>query len=266
MVGAIPLYMPLALAHEKKDISSYALTLERMIDDIKPLILDPEEAGESESDNESISSSSDEKNNTAKDDVEKEGVLRLLKVCVSCLMDLLPTMENTRRCTSNHPDVGEYSLPSNFRVSEPAKPYCLSVLDKFPGIDVRLGERLGEANWQRHVELRKAIDQRYQGANDHEFDKTAETISEVIPVSKFHDSGLGISLPAHSRYANTVASHSSFQSSVGGEKIGTSRVPPTPKEVFDGLPFTCNICWRILTEIKNRVDWKYVYPIPLTTC
>jgi hypothetical protein len=43
---------------------------------------------------------------------------------------------------------------SIFEVSGPAKAYVSNILDKFPSADIRLIERLGEANWQRHVIIR----------------------------------------------------------------------------------------------------------------
>lgn len=84
-----------------------------------------------------------------------------------------------------------------------------------------------------------------------------EVKSSFIPVSLFQDSGLGSSLPAQTSYAATAASHSSFVSSNAEGESGHLRVPPTPKGVFEGIPFVCEICSHELSEIKNRVDWKY---------
>jgi hypothetical protein len=80
------------------------------------------------------------------------------------------------------------------------------------------------------------------------------------PVSEFYDSGIGDSLPTHSSYAATIASHSSFVSSNGAHKAGTLRVPPMPAAVGHGEPFDCEICGQRLRHIKNRVDWKYDGP------
>jgi hypothetical protein len=76
------------------------------------------------------------------------------------------------------------------------------------------------------------------------------------PISEFHDSGLGSSKPARSRVSASLASHTSFQSSVSEKNKGRLRVPPTPAEVSSGKPFTCFICGQILMMIKNRIEWK----------
>jgi hypothetical protein len=88
-----------------------------------------------------------------------------------------------------------------------------------------------------------------------------EMVQEVpksifVPVSLYHDSGLGSSMPAQSSHAATVASHSSFVSSLAEDNTGNLRVPSTPKEVSKGIPFKCNICGHVLSRIRNRVDWK----------
>jgi hypothetical protein len=77
-----------------------------------------------------------------------------------------------------------------------------------------------------------------------------------VPVSLFRDSGLGSSLLAQSTYVATIASHSSFQTTATDKNNGDLRVPPTPKEVFEGVPFNCQICGHMLSRIKNRIDWR----------
>ena len=141
------------------------------------------------------------------------------------------------------------SMPVDFQVSGPARTYVINVRDRFANADSRLVERLGEANWQRHTALRTGMEQ-----------EAPETIGEpksvFVPVSMFHDSGLGSSVPANSSYAITVASHSSFVSSLAEDDTGVLRVPSTPKEVHEGRAFTCEICGHKLNRIKNRIDWK----------
>jgi hypothetical protein len=181
-----------------------------------------------------------------------------LATCTTCLMDLLPSMEDTLNFASQAKDKDESSHPLDFHVSGPARSYILNIFDRFSKANPQLVERLGEANWQRHIALRNGLA------------KEAEIVHVVIeeapksvfvPVSLFQDSGLGTSLPAHTSYAATSASHTSFVSSQADEESRGLRVPPTPKAVSKGIPFSCEICGQTLGQIKNRIDWKY-YIIP----
>lgn len=182
-----------------------------------------------------------------------------LKIFTACVMDLLPSMENTLNYADFELRNAHNSQPVAFEVSSPAQPYVLNVLDRFSKTDARLVERLGEANWQRHTALRNI-----HGLAVQDVDSVEDVVSEIqfmqksifVPVSMFHDSGQGSSLPAQSSYAATVASHSSFVSSLADREYGGLRVPSTPKEVFEKVPFTCQVCGHVLSRIKNRVDWK----------
>src|SRR5277367_4278797 len=80
--------------------------------------------------------------------------------------------------------------------------------------------------------------------------------STFRPVSLFHDSGLGTSMPSRSQYAASNASHTSFLSIETDAAKGRLRVPITPVEVGEGIAFTCFICAQRLSGIRNRVDWK----------
>jgi hypothetical protein len=134
-----------------------------------------------------------------------------------------------------------------FEVSGSAMIYVRNILDKFPNADVKLAQRLGEANWQRHVKIRSG----------NQISKVELEVAGAKSVfhgsSVFHDSGLGSSMPSASSYAPSA---SSFVSKVGDDDSEYFRVPRTPTEVFEGKPFKCFICGRFLVQIKNRVDWK----------
>lgn len=170
------------------------------------------------------------------------------------LMDLLPSIERTALQPKDLQDSEKAprSTPSaQFQVSEPAYAYVLQVRDKFPEAERKLVERLGEANWQRRIRIRR-------DPHDLVHSVVVDISKSVfIPVSLFHDSGLGTSIPTQSAYAPTVVSHSSFRTSATESQAGSYKVPPTPKEVATGDPFTCEICGHMLKNIKNRVDWKY---------
>ena len=177
--------------------------------------------------------------------------LNSIEFYTKCLMELLPSMEQTYK---NACDPGlqfeEESRIVAFHVTEAARPYVLQIHDKFRDANTSLVERLGEANWQRFIRVRQ-----YEVPTFQE-DERACARSTFIPASKFQDSGLGTSLPMKSSFAPTVASHTSFVSSIADKEGSSVRVPPTPDEVAGGLPFQCSICKQTLTRIKTRNDWK----------
>ena len=203
---------------------------------------------------------------------ERTRTISALKTSTTCLMDLLPSMENTLNYVNRTNLDDQTSAPVAFQVSGPARTYVLSVYDRFRKADSRLVERLGEANWQRHTALRKSHElqrAKLEGIAESVAERSVASVeltfgvqetpkSVFVPVSMFHDSGLGSSMPTQSSYAATIVSHSSFISSLAEIDNGGLRVPPTPKEVFRGIPFTCDICGNMLSRIKTRVDWKYV--------
>ncbi len=175
-------------------------------------------------------------------------------------MDLLPTLERAMLVDQRAVlTTNELPTPNPFHVSEPANFYVSHILAKFKNIDKRLAERLGEANWQRHLRVRAQIDGSVQLKEAVESKKIIKAQSIFVPQSLFHDSGLGPSLPTQSSYAASAASHTSFISSLADGHKEAYRVPSTPAEVHDGKPFQCFICGHTLSNIKNRVDWKWVY-------
>jgi hypothetical protein len=195
--------------------------------------------------------------------LDESEVCHSLSSRVACLMDLLPSMDNTLlHATARERD---NRIPSTvkFRVSGPALSYARHVSDKFSEADTKLVERLGEANWQRHTTIRLSMEGRTEtGSTISNLGLKLKSRSSFVPVSKFHDSGLGSSIPTQNKYAASVLSHTSFASSLGCEKSTTLRVPPTPPEVFEGKPFACNICQQLLTDIRSRIDWKYIRLCP----
>lgn len=190
----------------------------------------------------------------------EETIGRDIRFLTVCLMELVPTLEQSLPCVGKPARSAFFVPPPAFRVSEPALTYVRNVFDKFPQADIKLTERLGEANWQRHVKVRNKID---QVAND---DLVESKAFVVAPFSEFRDSALGSSIPTRSQYAASAASHTSFVSSLADGEERSIRVPPTPAEVSAGKPFQCHICGHTLHRIRNRVDWKYVGGRSLCLC
>jgi len=137
---------------------------------------------------------------------------------------------------------------SEFRVSEPAAIYVRNILDKFPSADIHFAQRLGEANWQRHINIRNR-----NTMSESVLEEAARSFFQ--PASVFHDSGFVSSVYATSNYA---ASLSSFMTKAGDADTKFFRVPPTPRKVAKGIPFECPVCGHIIPAhfLKSRVDWK----------
>lgn len=183
------------------------------------------------------------------DDDDMGDIVEELRLQTRWLMELAPALEQNlihAESTKFHA-----SSPTGvpFSVSGPAATYISLVRDKYRQAETQLVERLGEANWQRHVRVRS----RKGPETTYPVEELAIAKSVFQPHSAFHDSGLGTSIPAQTEY---TPSHTSFQSSntEGGHE--TLRVPATPAEVHEGNPFQCDLCHSILTKIKTRVDWK----------
>ncbi|MCJ1393645.1 hypothetical protein MMC18_006520 [Xylographa bjoerkii] len=202
---------------------------------------------------------------SSEDEDEGSDYGTLLECHIDCLMDLIPTMEQSLA----HLQSGgiQTKTPSRvpFLVSELALPWVQNVSDKFTSADNALIKRLGEANWQRYMTLRARTEQKIQSLDiddgvAHNFPAVQifQTAPQSIfkPLSLFHDSGMGSSVPTLPRYASSAASHTSFLSSLADDSALSLRVPPTPVEVDSGDPFKCEICGHVLSNIKNRVDWK----------
>lgn len=117
---------------------------------------------------------------------------------------------------------------------------------------------MGEANWQRYVRLQDlaAAAENTVAGRIHQVIVTGTPKSVFQPLSRFQDSSLGSSTHSISLYPASNASHASFLSSAGDAMKGRPRVPSTPIEVSEGKSFTCFICSKNLSGIRNRVDWK----------
>lgn len=169
------------------------------------------------------------------------------------LADLVPTLQ--RLLCEESQSTGEHhncTSITTFHVTDSARQYVMQIRDKYRDAPTILVERLGEANWQRFVRIRgkkyevEGLDQ------DPESEEMRLSFRSAFVPTDFHDSGLGMSHHA----SRSVASHTSFLSSQSDARKGRLAVPPTPAEVHDGQPFVCSICEQMLTDIRNRTEWK----------
>jgi hypothetical protein len=175
--------------------------------------------------------------------------------------------ENGERAAQEEGE-SHHDLPT-FEVSSPATSYVRNIHDKFPLADTKLVERLGEANWQRHIFIRNR-----NGQEPNAIPQEAPRY-DFHTISIFDDSGIGTSLPTQPS-APSLSSHfykasganslptrphyapslSSYMSRSSDLDAGYFRMPPTPREVSQQRPFTCFICGRVVDHIKNRIEWK----------
>lgn len=221
--------------------------MEKLINEANLIIKSDESNSDVESDDQCSSSSNESTH------ANKTNALREIQYHVDLLMNLLPSLyhflEYIRQDT-DHTAVVEI----RFTASQAASAYINIVREKFTRAENELVERLGEANWQRHLRVRRKLEETEQ--EDLKEEEVLAAKSLFQPISTFHDSGLGTSVSAPS-----VASHSSFRTSATEGGSGSLRVPETPAEVYLGLPFKCHICGKMLTRIKNRYQWKYAHHV-----
>ncbi|KAG8533898.1 uncharacterized protein KY384_001639 [Bacidia gigantensis] len=198
-------------------------------------------------------------------DYQHRKAIRHLEGHVTSLMDLLPTIQHF--CDDEH--VFESQEKARSRIQPTKSPsaadaFISQVVDKFSLVNASLARRLGEAGWERFRRLQRNLARHEKLRNlgeassedeDGEAFTDEDEPSNFVPASKFHDSGLGTSLATQSRYAASAASHTSFLSTKSTTE-GVHRVPPTPNEVFSGVPFHCKLCNRKIDYIDSRVKWK----------
>ena len=203
------------------------------LDELPPGDLDSDEEGSSDEDE----SAQWDSHNLCKD----------IAFASECLTELRPSLEqNLVNAEKAHtqPEI----LPAvSSLITGPARAYVKLVKEKYPKVGDQLADRLGEANWQRHQNVRNQKEVVTVPIEE-------EAGSTFQPISVFHDSGIGTSVPAQAHYA---PSHTSFVSSDAAEDEGSLRVPALPAEAGLGKSFQCFICRQKLSNIRNRIDWKY---------
>ena len=202
-----------------------------------------------------------------------EDVYDSLQNEIDCLMDLLPSLEQTYAHLQLTWEYPARRQAKTFSVSPEALPFVQYIADKFDGADNVLIQRLGESNWQRFMTLRARKEQMSQLLDEgNTTGQTGATITDLpasaifkelsMPKSLFtrqtlfQDSGLGTSIPALPNRAFSEASHTSFLSSLVADDGAALRVPKTPVAVSRGEWFACDICGGLLHRIRNRIDWK----------
>jgi hypothetical protein len=187
-----------------------------------------------------------------------------------CLMDLGPALEHPAMDIKFENDVFK---PETFQVSSTmAANYCRKIRDRFPSLDIKVVEKLGEANQKRSQRLQESFLDSEVGSTKTIEDPedvseplfsrsggkcTTETIkSTFVSDSIFStDRNVGVSKEEHDEVASqtTFATFSTAFSSLGQ---GIPRVPSLPQSARSGVPFKCLACGKLLKNIRNRRAWK----------
>lgn len=168
---------------------------------------------------------------------------------IKCLMELGPSLEQNLASAGRSAPSTSKSAFVPFCLSGPAEFYVSLVRDKFKKASKELVERLGEANWQRHLRVRK-----FFGDPEKNRVKGQATARSVFQTDKtFRDSGIGSSVPAGAQYA---PSDTSFRTSNTQGALRSLRVPSTPLEAADGKSFRCYLCGDMLSTVRTRTQWK----------
>ena len=187
---------------------------------------------------------------------ELDAATSYLSRIIQGLMEWAPVLELDLK----HADAFQYSetRPATvaFQVSDPARSYVQLVREKYVKAEHRLVERLGEANWQRHVRIRAEDATIPEKSENVVASLLGQAFSVVQPLSLFYDSGIVTSVAAEIEDAATTASETSFLSSNPENYQNAVRVPPLPAEASAGRLFKCDICQLMQFRIKTRADWK----------
>lgn len=174
-------------------------------------------------------------------------VLEDLRVDTTCLLDLEPLLCNPILQTDPEPTA---VLDATRITWCPHQPYSDKVSVRFPMATDVLVNRLGKANYGRYLRCQeqKAINE----LGDIQPDQIASGGLDSAS-SRFHDSGIGSSLPTtSSAYAETVMSYGMGE----GRKV---RVPPLPNQAKEGLPFSCVACGKLVKIATNSAWKKHIY-------
>jgi hypothetical protein len=176
------------------------------------------------------------------DEDSLDDIVADLKTDMQCLIDLDPMYEcPVNDLESEPPDSPAESPPS----WTPYQYYVDRICRQFPLANPDLVLRFGQGNLNRF--LRVLAEREDQLEREQATDLHGGEVA-TLEHSKFHDSGIGSSIPVASKYADTVMS---FQQ-VDGSSL---QIPSLPEKGKQGQPFLCMVCARTI-YITNRPLWK----------
>lgn len=126
--------------------------------------------------------------------------------------------------------------------------YADQISIRFPNASDSLVEVLGKCNWERYMRIHKKREENTQ--------REGSPIGEAETMSKFHDSGLGTSMPAQSALGVPRGSFSYAETEVSKRaEASHRRLPPLPEEGRKGWSFLCEVCNSVV-RIRRTNAWK----------
>lgn len=212
-------------------------------------------------------------------------VLEDLQFYVGCLTKLAISLEHPA------PDPVETETgpitAMEFDVRGPAEIWCRKIVDRFHDIEIRLAERLGEANWYRfeffigmgeasHGALLEETDEPENDEFAMPVPQAKSVISAITKSGTLYSSVFGASssenrsaeatdliLPAQSvhRFQATDILDSSSQTKwsylvLNVENFVKLRVLNLPLEALEKSSFCCTICANELYNVKDQLSWR----------
>lgn len=203
-------------------------------------------------------------------DEDFEEILDDLATFVDCLMDLTPALEHP--ATDQDFQSRQTRPTESFNVSSAlAANYCRKIRDRFADLDVKLLERLGEANALRTQRIQQRLRPSIEVVKEelgldvdpesepmfsetgYKFTETTKSTyqatrpSESIfdrPVRNMEDVGIADIL--------SQATFASFSTTSSSKGQGRPRVPPLPVEAGSRETFRCVACGNELLAMRTR--------------
>ncbi|KAH4006804.1 hypothetical protein HBI13_234900 [Parastagonospora nodorum] len=180
---------------------------------------------------------------THRPEQDAESLCQTLRMKIDTLIMLAPTLASPAEefFDDEEPrviqDIGEYL---------PEQAYANSISQNFPLAALAIVSQLGKLNWKRYNHMIHL----QQETVEQELRTTVMEKARTI----FHDSGLGVSLPAQSEVGLNIAESAP---SVVSHRAQAShkRVPQLPAKARSGETFACEICNKQV-RFKQTKAWK----------
>ncbi|KAF4474657.1 Ankyrin repeat [Fusarium agapanthi] len=225
---------PLIVKFTSESLDDLSLPLIAMCAEASYLIHDDTDSSSDSSSDRSLDSKVDDMSDMIQD----------LRTDVECLVELDPLIRNLV------PDLSS-NKQKHLETSDwaPQQAFCDRVEQRFPGADKSLILRLGEANWLRY---RSCQELRIKEELAEEQSPDSKEDHKTVAGSRFHDSGLGTSLPTISSYAETVMTYS-------GSDGQTTRIPRLSEEAKQGKSFPCVACGGTVRIMTNAAWKRHLY-------
>jgi hypothetical protein len=199
------------------------------------------------------------------DDIDD--LVKDIKTFNDCFMDLVPTLENPAKNPGQEGTASD-CLAVFVDVTE-STPYMTNIVDKYPSIDKEFAQRLGEANWRRHIRLREKLS---STPEENELGRSNDgcVVAAYTPLqsetTKSGSSGPSIWDPSSGEMSFTYVaptvpappSMTSFASSFGNDETNKTRryVPQLPEDHDWFSTFRCFVCGDMVKNVRNRAGWK----------